>query len=177
MERKIKVLIVPLGSIDTLILEKVSTHLRTLGFDVYLSIWSLNVPLTLFDWERKQFRAERVLDYLVQRVRKLSIFDAVIGIGFLDAYVEGLNFVFGLSTRRFGTVFIKRLFDEDVAVFISRVLKEATHELGHTLGLGHCSNPGCVMNYSNSVKEVDAKTAYFCDSCKRKIQLYAEQRV
>ena len=177
MERKIKVLIVPLGSVDGLILEKVSAHLRELGFDAYLSVWPLNVPLTLFDWERKQFRAERILDYLKRRFNNINTFDAVIGIGFLDAFAEGLNFVFGLSTRRYGTVYIKRLFDLDVSVFVSRVVKEVTHELGHALGLGHCTTPGCVMNFSNSVKEVDAKSAYFCDSCRRKIQLYAEQRV
>ncbi len=177
MSAKSRVLIIPLGSLDTILLERVSEHLRNLGFDVYVSVWPLNVPLVYFDWERLQFRADEVLNYVIERVGSIDGFEAIIAVGYLDAYTDGLNFVFGLSRRKYGTVYIKRLFDEDLNRFVSRVIKEVTHELGHALGLGHCETPGCVMNFSNSVSEVDEKSAFFCDSCRAKIGLYSKQRV
>ncbi|MEM0111125.1 MAG: hypothetical protein QXO83_07380 [Desulfurococcus sp.] len=38
------------------------------------------------------------------------------------------------------------------------------------LGLNHCSNQGCVMSFSNSVVEVDAKSRFFCEECARRIR-------
>jgi len=39
------------------------------------------------------------------------------------------------------------------------------HELGHTFGLTHCSDPKCVMYFSNSVRNIDMKTDNLCSSC------------
>ena len=46
-----------------------------------------------------------------------------------------------------------------------RMIKEATHELGHTLGLQHCTRSYCVMHFSQSIFEVDKKQSLFCDQC------------
>jgi archaemetzincin len=56
---------------------------------------------------------------------------------------------------------------EDVDLFRQRALKEAVHELGHTWGLSHCSNVDCVMHFSNTLSETDAKAATFCERCER----------
>ncbi len=37
----------------------------------------------------------------------------------------------------------------DSSIFIGRVLKEATHEVGHAFGLDHCPRRSCVMHFSN----------------------------
>jgi len=57
----------------------------------------------------------------------------------------------------------------DEALFHQRAVKEATHELGHTYGLGRCRNPRCVMCFSNSLRDVDRKERDFCPSCRRKL--------
>jgi archaemetzincin len=49
-----------------------------------------------------------------------------------------------------------------------RALKEAVHELGHTLGLVHCPEAGCVMHFSNTLADTDCKSHRLCAMCERK---------
>jgi len=44
-------------------------------------------------------------------------------------------------------------------------VKEAVHEVGHTLGLAHCTNSSCVMFFSNSILDTDRKKSAFCEKC------------
>jgi archaemetzincin len=81
-----------------------------------------------------------------------------------DLYVEGMNFVFGLSSRFKGSVLsVYRLPSQEM------VEKEAIHEMGHVLGLGHCGN-FCVMQFSNSLEEAMEKPGYFCERCRKALR-------
>jgi len=46
-----------------------------------------------------------------------------------------------------------------------------SHEIGHNLGLKHCSNWECVMHSSTSIEEVDVKGSYYCQCCSKKIDI------
>jgi archaemetzincin len=46
-----------------------------------------------------------------------------------------------------------------------RLLVEAVHELGHTAGLRHCLRPGCAMNGSTYVEDIDLKGPGLCNDC------------
>jgi archaemetzincin len=59
---------------------------------------------------------------------------------------------------------------EDQALFRERALKEAVHELGHTYGLQHCPNLRCVMHFSNSLRDTDAKQAKWCSRCATQVR-------
>ena len=58
-----------------------------------------------------------------------------------------------------------RHFDR-AAVTTDRLIKEAVHELGHTLALTHCDDYECVMASSYSVEWIDVKSASLCPQCR-----------
>lgn len=94
-----------------------------------------------------------------------------------DAYSNGLNFVFGQAhmNGKVAAVYLPRLrqefygLEENENLFLQRVLKEAVHEIGHAFGLGHCPISRCVMHFSNSISDTDAKAKDFCQACRIKI--------
>ncbi len=87
-----------------------------------------------------------------------------------DATVKGLNFVFGLSSPVLGRCFVSLPRLKVGGNFRERVRKEVLHEVGHTFGLSHCSNPYCVMRFSNSLIEVDEKSEKFCEFCLERLK-------
>ena len=94
-----------------------------------------------------------------------------------DAYSNGLNFVFGQAhiNGKVAAVYLPRLSQEFYGLekndnlFLQRMLKEAVHEIGHAFGLGHCPISQCVMHFSNSISDTDAKVKDFCQDCRIKI--------
>ena len=131
----------------------------------------LSLPSQAFNALRKQYLASSLLEALLFTKDMPS--EIVLGITKEDLYEPNLNFVFGIATPLYGLALIstKRLHNsfyglrEDEELYLKRVLTEAVHEIGHTLGLTHCPNPHCVMHFSNSLQDTDKKGYRFCPSC------------
>jgi len=128
-----------------------------------------------YDRRRQQYRSDEVLAWL--RARADPAAWRVLGIVEADLYTRGLNFLFGQASLsgRVALIALARLHPsfygqaEDEGRFRERVLKEAVHELGHTLGLGHCRDRHCVMHFSNTLADTDLKGADFCPACARRV--------
>jgi len=96
----------------------------------------------------------------------------------VDLYVPTLNFVFGLADLRRGAAVVSlarldpRFYGQasNPKRLHERALKEAVHELGHLLGLGHCANPACIMFFSNTLADTDRKGPGFCPACRRQLE-------
>ena len=135
-----------------------------------IEIRKVEIPDTFYDPYRDQYLADLVVEHISYFRPEESY---AILLSSRDAYVPGLNFVFGLAMPLLysAAVFLPRLMlGSSAAIIFSRVEKEVLHEFGHLLGLEHCRTPGCVMNFSNSVRDVDRKTNKFCKRCASKLR-------
>jgi archaemetzincin len=115
---------------------------------------------------RGQYAAERIL-------RRLAMLhgsaERVLGVADLDLFTPDLNFIFGQARPGGPAVMaLTRLRPEfwgqppDPALLRERAGKEAVHELAHSYGLGHCQDSRCVMWFSNTLAETDARFDAFC---------------
>jgi archaemetzincin len=125
-------------------------------------------PAQAFDPTRGQYNSRLLLGQLLEDAP-----DRALGVTALDLFVPVLSFVFGEAQLggRAAVVSLHRLRSEtyglrpDPALLFERLAKEAMHELGHTLGLVHCSGVDCVMRSSTYVEDVDQKSELYCDDC------------
>ena len=131
------------------------------------------IPFEAYDSRRKQFFSSRILARISNFSKKYGV-EHVLGIADVDLFVPHLNFVFGEAeySGRAAIISLFRLKPEfysqnsNIKLLVERAVKEAVHEVGHTLGLGHCDNPTCVMFFSNSISDTDRKGIIPCEKCK-----------
>jgi len=168
--------ILPIGSIHQPILRTVAQEI-TLRFNCRCKIIpSLEAPSYAFEPDREQYSSGKILKQILNNETLCSLLKGtvkILGIVDVDLCTPILTFVFGEAQLggKAATVSLCRLRQEfyglppDPKLLLERAKKEALHELGHTFGLVHCSDPKCVMYFSNSVRNIDVKTDSFCRSC------------
>jgi len=124
-------------------------------------------PEGTLDVRRRQHASGRVLEWLLQRGPAQG---RVLGVTDVDLFIPILTFVFGEAQLggRAAVVSTARLSEPvpmDRRVLWERLAKEAVHELGHALGLTHCSRPECAMSRSSGLRDVDRKGGQLCADC------------
>ncbi|MCB0397466.1 MAG: matrixin family metalloprotease [Flavobacteriales bacterium] len=80
--------------------------------------------------------------------------------------------VFGLGSRPGPSCVVSlfRLKSDDQGKFYERLKKISIHEIGHNLGLKHCTSPGCVMqDAAETIRTIDAVNLELCPECRRQI--------
>lgn len=134
-----------------------------------------------YDPVRRQYISTKILSdvsvYAGKTKPKPDEIHRVVGVTDGDLYVTGLNFVFGeaecpgkaalISLARLTPQFYAKPRNETLVH--ERAVKEAVHELGHTLGIRHCTNPLCVMHFSLHIGMTDRKRESFCKLCLQQV--------
>jgi len=123
---------------------------------------------------RKQVDAQALLDSVQAYKYRHQITEPLLLVVHQDLFRNGNSFVFGLaresvgtgvvSTSRLGNEYYGRQGSDDD--YIDRIAKEGAHEIGHLLGLPHCSDRECVMFRPDTLDELDRKKKVLCPSCR-----------
>ena len=135
-------------------------------------------PKSALDVSRDQYNSLEILDWLESRFPHPDQW--ILGITNFDLAIPVLTFVFGearlggrsavISTFRLREEFYGR--PADTIVLLSRIEKEAIHEVGHMMGLTHCLDRNCVMYPSNSLAQTDVKSTMLCPGCRSSLPLW-----
>jgi len=170
----------PFGNVDNEDLEELKTHIsdRILASPSEIIIMnSIPIPPDAYAPERDQYRASSFLNTLrandemlylgtrsAQRHKEENNYK-ILGVVDLDLFTPELNYIFGQAeiSGNYAIISLSRLHDVSHEKYISRMVKEAVHELGHTFGFHHCPDPKCVMHFSNSLADTDYKNETYCD--------------
>jgi archaemetzincin len=162
--------LVPLGAPPEPVLERMGEGLReAFGVDI-MRMPSAPDPPNAFDPSREQWDATEVLRALLVRCGPGH---RLLGITERDLFLPVLSYVYGQAQLRgrVAVVSLARLRPEfhglrpDPEQLARRAVTEAVHEVGHTLGLVHCTDRRCPMALSLGLEELDVKTATPCSSC------------
>ena len=130
------------------------------------------LPKAAFYPPRKRYRAESLLVYLNQRMpqdgwRVLGLTEVDISTtkdNIPDWGVMGLGELPGTATVI--SSFRCRKKARSQAHAVERLAKVAVHEIGHTLGLPHCPNQGCLMEDALGKVTTTDRERDFCQQCR-----------
>ncbi len=132
---------------------------------------ALPIPAGAFDAKRNQYQSVEFMKILAQVAPKNG--SRILGITDVDLAIPMLSFLFGQAQFEgpIAVVSLCRLHQEFYGLpsqddlLRERTVKEVLHELGHTFGLVHCSEPTCAMSLATHIALVDAKAERYCDRC------------
>jgi archaemetzincin len=163
--------LVALGPVDPEILRRLRIPLtKFFGLPVKI-LKPLPLPEETRHIVRQQYHSTQLLEYLLKTDTGGAL--RVLGVTAVDLYIPILTFVFG-EAQLDGQAAVISLFrprgDADgtnppLATVLGRLLKLGIHELGHTFGLGHCREEGCLMKFSPNLSKLDEKNLTLCRYC------------
>lgn len=131
----------------------------------------LAIPEAAYDPKRGQYQSVELMKMLAKLAASNG--SRILGITDVDLSIPMLSFLFGQAQfdGPVAVVSLCRLHQEfyglpaQESLLRERTVKEVLHELGHTFGLVHCSDPTCAMSLSTHIELVDAKGERYCARC------------
>ena len=184
VEAMLAVNIVCVGDVDSQVVDSVSAGLAGELKATVTVLDPVPIPPDAYDPHRRQYNSTGILENLDGRQSAskpppggTASEPVLLAITSVDLFVPELNFVFGeadpggrkciISLARLASSYGGATVPRNL--LLERALKEAVHEIGHVLGLGHCGRRSCVMFFSNTIRDTDTKSHAFCPACQRRL--------
>lgn len=167
--------LLPIGEFDARLLRELGPAIAE-TFRVPCEVAPVTLdPEFAYHGERQQYHSSEILQAMQRHITNESW--RVLGVTGVDLYIPILTFVFGEAQigGLCGLVSAHRLRQEfyglppDAEMLRQRLLKEAVHEIGHTLALTHCDDYQCAMAPSHAVEWIDLKDVTLCETCRTRI--------
>lgn len=166
-----RIRLINLGNFDKKLLQEISQEVHG-TFRIQVELQEEYVDLSpFFDSARKQYNGNELLKLIDtetpnENTKTMGLFE-------VDLFIPILTYIYGQAylNGKSGIASSHRLGNEryglkiNPSLFKQRFIKEINHELGHCFGLVHCRQPGCVMQSSTYVEDIDQKDTGFCSGC------------
>ncbi len=157
---------------------------RTISQILDIPVQVHNSPLLYngYSVSRRQFDATSILSCLDTYKRRNLISGPLLLVISDDIFRPASRYIFGLarpvtgssviSCARLDNLFWDLPADDDA--LIGRLITEGAHEIGHVLGLDHCTDPRCIMSNPRCLDDLDQKKPWLCENCVRKLTGHRE---
>jgi archaemetzincin len=170
--------IVPLGPIDPDILRTLRTALSKFLLLPVRVLHPQPMPQHTYHLIRHQYNAVQLLEFLLDQKENQAF--RILGVTAADLYIPIFTFIFGEAQLSGKTAIISVFRPRGDAggpaplrqIFLTRLLKLSLHELGHTFGLKHCLEDGCLMAFSSNLEKLDQQKLALCQYCQILLQDY-----
>ncbi|WP_258099924.1 archaemetzincin [Marinoscillum pacificum] len=179
-----RIYLLPLGdfNVDELVVfEKLDKYLEAFfGIEVVLLPTLKDSVISTenrrIKWKTEQLNSQYILhEFLVPSIPNDAI--AYMALTNKDLYPsDKWNYVFGQASLkdRVGVSSIFRLKSNADSLsnnryLLNRLIRTASHEIGHILSMKHCKKYQCLMNGSNNLHEADTKPTWLCSGCLAKL--------
>ena len=163
----------PLGNVNQEYLVFIKTAIKKFyGFDCVIKS-KLNLTKDVMAGSRTRYEAGKILQKYNSNENVVLLTEKDIAHRKSDEFPEWG--IFGLGFRP-GTTCVISTFrlkkNVSKSKYLERLKKVVLHEIGHNLGLEHCSNKkDCLMSdASGTVKQVDREKIWFCSKCWNQIR-------
>lgn len=185
-DRVLNVGLQPYDHFDKRMIDTISIAIkRTYGFNVVILTAKGIPPEAFVNTKSPRYRADKLIRILKRE--KPDTLDYIIGLTDKDiSFTKKDQYgnikkpeskysdwgIFGLGYRPGPSCVIStfRLSDNNESKFIDRIKKVSLHELGHNLGLDHCTSQHCLMrDAAETIKTIDLVKIRLCDKCKEKL--------
>ena len=170
---KFGIKIVLLGHVDTNLKQALEEYIQK-EFRKKVYILEYKLPLTAFDFKRKQYNAEELMEITYSLK---SYKEKIMGLICEDIFIDNEEYILSLTDTKRETLVLstyrlshslQESFD-DPLLLANRLAKLIKHNLWRIQGLEQCSDPKCVMFDSPRLEQLDQKDIDMCPQCKKKV--------